>query len=120
MASHRSLVSSWLGAALAAIVVTAVLEDPRLATAESLPPADAAGAPSRAARVEYTGIPAYVGPCEEEPHRSDDAYIFSATRSLREAGVHPVIGVVLAPATLAVDAVFFPFAVALEYLANSR
>ena len=117
MASHRSLVSSWLGAALAAIVVMAVLEDARPATAESLLPADTAGAASEA-RVDYSGIPA--GPCGEEPHRSDDAYIFSATRSLRQAGIHPVIGVVLAPATLAVDAVFFPFAVALEHLANSR
>jgi hypothetical protein len=120
MASHHSLVSSWLGAALAAIVVMAALEDARAGTAEALLLADATGAPTEATRRDYTGMPACAGACEEKPHRSDDAYIFSATRSLRQAGIHPVIGVVLAPATLAVDAVFFPFAVALECLANSR
>ena len=120
MASHRSLVSSWLGAALAAIVVIAALDDARAATAESPLPANATGAPTEATRLDYTGMPAYAGPGEEAPHRGDDAYIFAATRSLRHAGIHPAIAVVLAPATLAVDAVFFPFAVALEYLANSR
>ena len=119
MASHRSLVSSWLGAALAVIVVIAAL-DAHAATAESPLPANATSAPTEATRLDQTCMPAYAGPFEEAPHRGDDAYIFSATRSLRQAGIHPAIAVVLAPATLAVDAVFFPFAVALEYLANSR
>ena len=119
MTSHRSLVSSWLGAALAVIVVIAAL-DARAATAESPLPADATGTPTETTRLDDTGMPAYAGPFEEAPHRGDDAYIFSATRSLRQAGIHPAIAVVLAPATLAVDAVFFPFAVALEHLANAR
>ena len=80
MASHRSFVPSWLGAALAAIVLIAALEDAPAAPAESLLPADAAGAPTDATRLDDTVMPAYAGRFREDPFRGDDAYIFSATR----------------------------------------
>ncbi len=40
--------------------------------------------------------------------------MFAATRSLRQNGIDPVVAVMLAPATLVLDAVFFPFALVLD------
>ena len=113
MTSRRALRTPWLGAALAAIVVLAALAGPAGATVETLPPA-ATGASTE---VMPAGAGSYG---EEQPYRRDDAYVFSATRSLRQGGIHPAMAVLLAPATLVFDAVFFPFAVALEYLTVDR
>jgi hypothetical protein len=120
MSSPRSFVTPLFAAALVAIVVAGPLAGARAAIAQPLPSAYASGAPTDATRFCYAGVPAYAEPCAEEPYRRDDAYVFAATRSLRESGIHPVVAVVLAPATLAVDTLFSPFAVALESLARSR
>jgi hypothetical protein len=119
MASRRSFASSWLTARLVAVIVLGTLVVARAATAEPLAPANATGTPTDAIRLEQPAMSACAGPYTDALCRDDDAYVFAATRSVRQAGIHPAIGVMLAPATLAVDVVFFPFAVALEHLANA-
>ncbi|MEO7436789.1 MAG: hypothetical protein ABI080_15040 [Candidatus Binatia bacterium] len=119
MVARRSFVSSWLGAALAAMIVTGALVEsgPAVAAESRLVPVPVAGAPDEGIRLD-DATPAYARSCAQQSRRCDDVVVFAATRSLRESGIQPVVAVALSPATLAVDAVSFPFALALEYLAN--
>jgi len=125
MTSPRSLVSSRLCAAAVAIAVTAAFvaftaavdAAPAHAAESSHVSADAS-APTQATRLDCTDVSAYAGPCEDPQHVRADHYVFAATRELRESGIHPAIAVAIAPATLAVDELLFPFALALEHLAN--
>lgn len=119
MTSRRSRIRQWLGAVLASLIVVIVLADAVGATSETLPPA-ATGASMEVATFDQTGMPAYIGPYGEDPYRRDDTYVFAATRSLREGGIHPVMAVILAPAAIVLDTVFCPFAVLLESLARAR
>ncbi len=120
MSSRRSspTSTSLFDAALAAALIATVLfvGTPARA-ADSLPaPANATSAASEDNRTPYGATPGCPAACEERPRRLDDAYVFAATRSLRQSGIQPVIAVAMAPATLLVDAVLFPFALALDHL----
>src|SRR5437870_4746548 len=115
MFSSRSSGSSRLGAALrAAVVAVLLVATVPAAAADSLPaPPEARFAPYESPRVEGAAVPVYDDPCDDRISRCDDVHVFAATRSLRKAGIQPAVAAVLAPATLLVDAVFFPFALAL-------
>ena len=119
MFARRFFVSSWLGAALAATIMMGALVDDVLAVAAEsrVVPVPVAGAPDEGIRLD-DAMPADARSCRRQSQRRDDVYVFAATRSLRESGIQPVVAVALSPATLAVDAVSYPFALALEYLAT--
>ena len=118
MSSRHSSLSPRFGVALAVVIIVASLVGGAFA-AESLPaPAYVADAPAETKRLGTPTVPASSGPCDEQTRRCDDEYVFAATRSLRQSGIEPAIAVALAPATLLVDAVFFPFALALDHLVN--
>jgi len=118
MTSPRSFVSSRLCAAAVAIAFTAAFDAAAAPTAESSRVSADASTPTQATRLDCADVSAYAGPCEEPQHVRGDQYVFAATRELRESGIHPAMAVAIAPATLAVDALLFPFALALEHLAN--
>jgi hypothetical protein len=121
MFSFQSPVSARLRAPLRVVVVAMLLvETVPAAAADSLPAAPEARvvASFQAPRVECAAVPAYGDPCGDRIARCDDVHVFAATRSLRQAGIQPAAAAVLAPATLLIDAVFFPFALALDRLAN--
>jgi hypothetical protein len=103
---------------LAAVVGVSVLVATTAAgAADSLPtPPEARFTTTYASRLDQGVPPAFGGRCDPA-RRCGDAYVFAATRGLGHSGVNPAVAVVLAPATLVVDAVFFPFALALETLA---
>jgi hypothetical protein len=112
----RPVVPSSLRIVLAAVVAVLVAGAPAGA-ADSLPtPPEARFTTTYAERFAPGIAPSYSGRCDAG-RRCGEAYVFAATRGLRHSGVNPAVAVVLAPATLAVDAVFFPFALALETLA---
>jgi len=121
MSSHPAFRSSWIGAAFAATIVVATLVTrvPAGAAESRLVPVPVAGAPNEGIRLD-DAMPGYGRSCAPQSHRCDDVYVFAATRSLRASGIQPVVAVALSPATLAIDAVFFPFAVALDYLATGE
>ena len=118
MTSPRSLVSSRLCAAAVAIAFTAAFDTAAARAAESSRVSADASTPTQATRLDCADVSAYAGPCEEPQYVRGDQYVFAATRELRESGIHPAMAVAIAPATLAVDALLFPFALALEHLAN--
>jgi hypothetical protein len=66
---------------------------------------------------DHAAMPSYADRCAPA-RRCGEAYVLAATRGLRQSGINPAVAVVLAPATLVVDAVFFPFALALDNLAD--
>jgi hypothetical protein len=104
---------------LAAIVGVGLLVASGAAgAADSLPaPPEARFVTTAPGPIHHEVVPWYLERCLPA-HRCDDAYVFAATRGLRHSGINPAVAVVLAPATLVVDAVFFPFAIALESLAD--
>jgi len=118
MTSPRSLVCSRLCAAAVAIAFTAAFDAAAAPAAESSRVSADASTPTQATRLDCADVSAYAGPGEEPQHVRGDQYVFAATRELRESGIHPAMAVAIAPATLAVDALLFPFALALEHLAN--
>ena len=82
--------------------------------ANSLPtPPEARFVTSAPAGIDHRDVPAYAERCEPA-HRCGEDYVFAATRGLRQPGIDPVFAVVLTPATLVLDAVFFPFALVLD------
>lgn len=115
MALPRPVVSSSLSSILAAIVgVGLLLVSSSADAANSLPtPPEARFVTSAPAGIHHELVPAYAERCEPA-RRCGEEYVFAATRGLRQPGIDPVVAVVLAPATLVFDAVFFPFALALD------
>jgi len=119
MTSPRSLVSSRFCAAAVAIALTAAFDTATAHAVESsYVPADASTPTQATPRLDCADGSTYAGPCEEPQHVRGNPYVFAATRELRESGIHPAIAVAIAPATLAVDALLFPFAYALAHFAN--
>ena len=117
MAPLRPLVSSPLRALLAAIVGVGLLAASGSAgAADSLPTPPEARFATDAGTFAHEIAAPYAERCEPA-RRCGEAYAFAATRGLRQSGINPAVAVVLAPATLLIDAVFFPFALALENLA---
>ncbi len=115
MALPRPVVSSSLSSILAAIVgVGLLVASSSAGAANSLPaPPEARFVTSPPAGIDHAVVPSYAGRCEPARRCGED-YVFAATRGLRQPGIDPVVAVVLAPATLVFDAVFFPFALALD------
>lgn len=118
MTPPLSLVSSRLCAAAVAIAFTVAFDTTPARAAESPYVSADTSTPPQATRLNCGEVSAYAGPCDELQHLRGDQYVFAATRELRESGIHPIIAVAMAPATLAVDALLYPFALALEHLAN--
>lgn len=115
MALPRPVVSSSLSSLLAAIVgVGLLLVSSSAGAANSLPtPPEARFVTSAPAGIDHELVPAYAERCEPARRCGDD-YVFAATRSLRQPGIDPVFAVMFTPATLVLDAVFFPFALVLD------
>src|SRR6187401_40171 len=97
----RPVVSSSLCLILAALVASS-----SAGAADSLPaPPEARFVTSEAGRLDHQVVPSYAGRCQPS-RRCGEGYVFAATRGLRQSGIDPAVAVVLAPATLVVDAVF--------------
>jgi hypothetical protein len=115
MSASRFSVSSRLGAALRAVVVAALLlASIPAAAADSLPAAPDARFATEASRSDDAAVSAWGPSCSGPITRCDDVHVFAATRNLRQAGIQPAVAAALAPATLVLDAVLFPFALALD------
>ena len=115
MALPRPTVSSSLHSILVAIVGVGLLAASSPAgAANSLPtPPEARFVTSAPGPLDHEVVPTYAGRCEPARHCGEE-YVFAATRGLRQPGIDPAVAVLLAPATLVFDAVFFPFALALD------
>ena len=115
MALPRPVASSSLHGILAVIVGVGVLAaSSSVGAANSLPaPPEARFVTSAPAGIDPEVVPSYAARCEPARRCGED-YVFAATRSLRQNGIDPVVAVMLAPATLVLDAVFFPFALVLD------
>lgn len=115
MALPRPVASSSLRSIVAAIVGVGLLVGSSSAdAANSLPtPPEARFVTSAPAGIDHEVVNSYAGPCQPA-RRCGDEYVFAATRGLRQPGIDPIAAVVLAPATLVFDVVFFPFALALD------
>jgi hypothetical protein len=115
MALPRPVVSPSRSSILAAIVGVGLLAASSPAgAANSLPAApEARFVTSVPVRIDHEVVPAYAERCEPAL-RCRGEYVFAATRGLRQPGIDPVAAVVLTPATLVLDAVFFPFALVLD------
>lgn len=107
--------SSLLRSILAAIMsVGLLIASSPAGAANSLPtPPEARFVTSAPGPLDHDDVPPYVGQCEPA-RRCGPEYVFAATRGLRQPGIDPAVAVLLAPATLVFDAVFFPFALALD------